>query len=385
MKQITKTPEILAQLRKAYGPDAALENLGVWEVVLANTVPLRKSGGLFKNARLAQSVLIEVAAAVNDESVPIQAQHKTDVLPIGRLFSATVLGSEARGLIAVSTVSAPLICEQLDNGTIDQVSLGMLNKHLLCSECGFDYQSPQASEFRWDLTCDKDHRIGEKGVHVQISGLDSLFECSLVGQGAVKGARVLGPSESVFQDNARLAASVRDGRSDVLAIQLSPTPEENMNIEDFTTQLTAAVTGRTTAEAQVTSLTTERDAATAQVATLTTNLGAATAQVTSLTSERDTALASVTALTAERDTAAAQVTAAVTALKAEATKILTACGKAAEIAALTDDVPALLAVIDTNRAAFAAVIPVNGASSGADSTVKTAASSNGAFRSPARA
>lgn len=362
MKQISKTGDVLAKLRAAYGPDANLDTLAVWEVILANTQPLRKTGGLFKGARLASELLDEMVASVNSESVPVHKQHDGSTDPFGRVFHAFRNGDEARGLLAIDAGNHPDIAAKMDNGTYDQVSVGMMNKHLLCSKCGFDYQSPKAFEFRWAMECDKEHQIGIDGVHIVVSGLDSFFETSLVGKGAVNGARVLGPSEAASIGDQRLAASAANGEA--MALHLTATVEnqegKTMDLTALTTSLTEQTSARATAEANLLSMTSARDA-------LQTNL-------TAVTGERDAAITRAT--TAETDLAAAQTeltaaqeatAAAVTALKAEATKVLTAVGKQTELASLEDkDVAALLEVIEEHRAEFAAIIPVGGASTGAD-------------------
>lgn len=373
MKRLEKTSEITNLLRKSYGPDAKLDNLVVFEMTLANTLPLRKGGGLFKGARLAASLLQEIMNAVNLESIPAQFQHDTQTLPKGRFFAAKMYGlEEVRGLVAVDESTEPLLVAALDSGTVDQVSVGMINKHLTCSTCGFDYQGEKAWEFRYAGECDKEHKIGENGVHVVVAGLDSLFETSFVGRGAVNGARVVGPSDSIFQNNQALAASAAGGNNvAALFTATLATPEEpkTMDLTILTTQLTSAVAGEATAKAQVTTLTAERDAATGQVTTLTAERNDALAAKTTA----ETALAAVTT---ERDAATTSVTAAVTALTAEATAVLTACGKSADdiAAALKDkDAPALLTILQENRKHFAAVIPVGGVAKAADTTLDSTA------------
>lgn len=385
MKQISKTAEVMSRLRASYGADAAVDNLAVYEVVLGNRLPLRKTGGLFKDARLASSLLLEMAQKVNEESIPVQLQHDTSTLPFGRLFSATNYGEEARGLIAIDQIGHPDLVAKMDNGTIDQVSVGMVNTKLLCSRCGFNYADPKAYEYRYDLTCDKEHQIGVDGTHVEVSGLDSFFEVSLVGQGAVKGARVIGPSESAFKDNARLAASSA-ATGDAIATHLTATQaakpdEDDMDIKDFTTQLTSATEGRVAAETNLATRTTERDTARTELAT-------AQAAVTTLTGERDTIAANLTAAEATRDTAVAERDAVLTALTTEATTVLTACGKNTdEIAAILKDkdATAILSVLQENRSQFAAIVPVGGAARSADTIASARArQGTGAFRSPNR-
>ncbi|AKU43537.1 hypothetical protein CPT_Seuss11 [Caulobacter phage Seuss] len=367
MKQIEKTGRVLIQLRKAYGPDADLSALAVFETTLVNTKPLRKTGGIFKGARLAASLMAEITNAVNAESIPIQLQHDTSTQPFGRLFAAAMHGlEEVRALFAVDQKANPEIVQKIDSGTLDQVSVGMINKQLLCNACGFDYMSPKAYEARWALECDKEHKLGENGNHVVVTGLDQLFETSLVGHGAVRGARIVGPSESIFRDNPKLAASAAE-HGGFGALYLTATVEdENMDLAQINAQLTTQLTTATSAQAVAE---TKLTAATEQVTQL-------TGQVTQLTTERNEALSAkttaetaLTGVTAERDAANAAVSTALTALTAEATAVLTACGKSTDEIALAlkdKDCAAVLSILQENRAQFAAVIPAGGRSQAAD-------------------
>lgn len=386
MKQIEKTGQVLTQLRKAYGADAALDDLAVFETTLVNTKPLRKTGGLFKGARLAASLMAEVASAVNAESIPIQLQHDTSTLPFGRLFAAALIGmEEVRALFAVDTKANPEIVQMINSGTLDQVSVGMLNKHLLCSACGFDYMSPKAFEFRYALECDKEHKLGENGHHVVVTGLDHLFETSLVGHGAVRGARIVGPSESVFKDNPKLAASAAE-HGGFGALYLTATVEdENMDLAQINAQLTTQLTTATSAQAVAE---TKLSAVTEQVTTLTAQVTALTAERNEATTARQNAEGQLTTLTAERDAANTAVATALEALTKEATAVLTACGKSTDeiAAALKDkDCAAVLSILQDNRAQFAAVIPVGGRSTAADTVPKPPARPAGSsFRTAGR-
>jgi hypothetical protein len=384
MKQISKTAEVLAKLRASYGADANLDDLAVYEVILANTQPLRKTGGLFKGARLASTLITEIVSAVNLESVPVQFQHDTSTAPYGRLFAAAASGDEARGLLAVDGKAHPEVVQKLDSGTIDQVSVGMVNKQLLCSQCGFDYANEKSYPNRWDLTCDKEHKIGDAGTHVQVVGLESLFEVSFVGQGAVRGARVVGPSESAFQDNQRLAASSA-ATGGALAVHLTATVEDDtpMDLSALTTQLTTAVSDGATARANLAMITTERDG-------LATNLATVTGERDTAITERNTAQTDLATATETVTTLTAAHEAAITALSAEAKAVLTACGKSEadiETELKDKDATALLGIIQANRSQFAAIIPAGGAANSADlaSTSKIAPRRTNAFRSPARA
>jgi hypothetical protein len=348
MKQISKTPQVLERLRAAFGADADLSRLAVYEATLLNTLPLRKSSGIFQGARNSLSLLSEMATAINKESVPLQMQHDTEAAPFGRLFYGEV-GSDdqLRGWFAVDGSTHPEVVAKLDSGVIDQVSVGFLMKSLTCSACGFDYMGPDAWEQRYELTCDEGHAIGENGVHVFVDGLKNFFELSLVGKGAANGARIVGPSDAVLARSAetqRLAASARaeTGFAGVRLTATPPTPKQDPAKMDpeLLTRLEASASEKATALAQLAAATTQLEAANARVAELEPLAAAAT----------------------ERDAAKAAVEKAVTALQAEARTVLTACGKSSDN--LPSDVDALLALIDEHRAQFAAVVPVGGKSKG---------------------
>lgn len=204
MKRIPITPEITAHLRRAYGADADLSAMVVYEVVMANSNPIRKKG-LYEGARLQENTLNELVAAVNAESIPLLHSHNSENLAFGRVFFAARSYSEARGLIALSSKEHPEMIDKLDSGTLDQVSIGLLPQHLNCSQCGFDYLGADATwENVMGQTCPEGHTIGVDGTHLKIDGVDMFYELSIVSQGGLQGARVVGSSDSMF---SRLAAS----------------------------------------------------------------------------------------------------------------------------------------------------------------------------------
>lgn len=362
MKQIAKSAKVLERLKAAFGPDADLNALAVYECVALTTLPLRKSGGIFKAARVSLSMLSEMASSVNAESIPLQLQHDGEPVPFGRFFYAEVIQDELVGLFAVDGINHPDIVSKLDSGVLDQVSVGFTMKRLTCSACGFDYMEPANQMSMWTLTCDEGHMVGQNGVHVFVDGLEQFLELSLVGKGASEGARIVGPSDAQLQQNEqfRIAASANPG---VVALRLSPTVKEDpqMNAEQMAA-FTAAVSGEATAKAAL------------SVAEA--NLASASATVASLTAK----VAELEALTGDNVALKEAADTAVAALTIEAKKVLTACGKGDQ--AVPTDVKALLAVIDENRAKFAAIIPPNGASSPPDTSHSAPAPASAAFRAP---
>lgn len=337
MKQIAKNERINGQLRAAYGPDADLNSLAVYEAVLLNGEPLRKAGGLFKNARASLSLLGELANWVNKESVPIQLVHDTSELPYGRLFYAEVVNDELRGLFAIDGANHADLVSKIDNGTLNQVSVGFNPKKLSCSKCGYDYLAPGHEMALWTMECSEGHTLNQDGTFLWVDGLEYFFELSLVGMGAAKGASIVGRNDSVLADNPvfqqRLAASAN---GHIAGVRLSPSDKEDssMNTEQMA-QFQAAVAEAATAKVQLQALQDQ--------------LTAAQAQITELNARE---------IPVDRS---AELAEAVAALQAEAKAILTACGEEVP-AELPSAVGELTALIGKHRAQFAALIPPGGAS-----------------------
>jgi hypothetical protein len=370
MKQIAKTPAILASLRAAFGEAANLDDLVVYEAVAANSNPLRKPGGIFKGAKISQVTLTQMAAAIQAESIPLQTQHDTDALPSGRVFEGKMHGSDLHVLFAVNKAKADLV-RDLDSGIIDQVSVGILAKELNCSACGFDYMGAKASIMNFlEATCPDGHAVGQDGVFVHFTSLAAFHEMSLVGKGAVPGARVVDPADSAFAAHEhfqRLAASGVPAAA--LILNASATTQEPSPMDkEFVEKLEAGATERAELKATNTALT-------AQVTELT---GARDAEKT----RADAAEAKVVELTAQVDAApkAEDLTAAVTSLKEIATRILVASGE--QTPSVPDTVTELNQLIKDKGAELAAILPVGGRSKPADALdadTKSVPASNRAF------
>lgn len=340
MKQVPKTQQVVDRMRAAFGPDVDVQKLAVYEASILNTQPLRKSGGIFKGARVTPATLTQIVNSINTESAPIRLEHAEEGdAPFGRAFYAEVVDGD--DLRALYTVDDATMASKIDNGTLDQTSVNFMPLAITCSACGFNFIGSDATfENLMSGTCGEGHVMNEGGVFPYVDGLAAFHELSMVGKGAARGARIVGPSESRLaagNDNYRRLAA----KAGFSGIALTCEAIEESNV-DITAQLTAAVEAKTefklkaeAAEAKVTTLE-------ASVADLTTKLAAAT-----------------DAKVAEKLTAAeADVTKAVAALTDELKVILTALDKPLEN--LPTDVAGLVAAIGEHRAAFAAVIPVGG-------------------------
>ena len=368
MKQVQKTEQILNQLRASFGQDADVTSLAVYETRALNSLPLRKSGGIFKGARNSLRLLQQMADWVNGESVPLHLSHDTSGLPYGRAFHGALVDNELRLLFTVDSLSHPEVVSKLESGVLDQVSVGFNMKSLGCSKCGFNFIGANAENF-YNLTCDEGHTIGQDGVHVWVDDLEYFFELSLVGMGAAEGATIVGRSDARLANNPsaqqRLAASADAG---LFGVRLSPNIEEapTMTPEQLA-RFEANITAAATATAELTAMT-------AANTTVAAELAVATARV----AELEAAAAAPAPEAAQLAAAQADAALAVETMRGELTACFTALGETVP-AELPNDVTTLVAQVAEKRAAFAAIIPVGGASN-QEPLNSTPARSVGAFR-----
>jgi hypothetical protein len=213
MKQVEKTPEIVAKLQKAVGDGVDTSNLAVFEAIALNSLPIRKKHPIYNGAIHPTPFLQEMAASLNAESLPIYLMHDSDApTPFGRAFFSDVQNGELRTLFFVDKAAHPDVVGKLDNGTVDQVSVSILPKAAVCADCGFDFLGPESDLFENILTGTdpKGHVMGEDGKHVVVQGLDTFNELSLVGKGGARNARVVNRNDQKLAGSStaqRLAAS----------------------------------------------------------------------------------------------------------------------------------------------------------------------------------
>lgn len=228
-KQLQVTPEMLTQVQRIADADISADAVVVFEATAVNTRPVRKDGSIFDGARLTRATLIEMADRLNTgaETIPLHTMHmQGDEIPVGKLFAGSVqdtLDGEAELLVQFyMPKSEASLVERINLGILDETSIGLKSKHLLCSECGWDYFGPEANFLHlWDRTCQNDHVIGVDGTHVILSGVDAWMELSLVSRGAAQKAKIHGRIPKEQQD--RIAASGFE--PDVVTLFASATPQ----------------------------------------------------------------------------------------------------------------------------------------------------------------
>lgn len=300
MKQVPLT-DSLRQKLTSLGADAS--KVAVFEATALNTLPVRKNHPLYKGGVHTRGFLQSMMSALNEESLPLQTQHDSEPLPIGRVFLGEVLdnaqgGSELRVLFWVDQTHQATI-DLINNGTVDQVSVSTLPKAAVCSKCGFNFLGEDASfDNIWTGTCPDDHTMGKDGAHVIMDQLDRWFELSLVGQGGIQGARISTSADARLVADGSAASFLTLSVSSADLVR--PLEKPKMDIDKLVNDLSDTRAQVIVLNNEKTSLVAERDA-------VRTDLSAKDAEVSRLTARvaelEATNTASVTATAALADIA----------------------------------------------------------------------------------
>lgn len=394
-KKLQITQKIRDAVIKSTG-DAEFDfsKVSVFETACFNTLPVNKRG-LFSGATATPATLQEMADYVNGGGfVPLHTLHSQGYeLPVGRVFAGEVSNGdnglpELHALFFIGNdVKAPngaSLAESVDNGSIDEVSVGLTTQHLNCSVCGFDYLGADATPDNiYGYVCNEGHEIGVDGTHLLMSGLGRWLETSLVSLGAAKNAKILSRTKSLMgaESYEKLAASGVSPEITTLFASHKITPNKpekpKMDIKELVT-LNASLSGEVAVEKhKVVTLTTDNEK-------LKTELSASQTKVTEL----ETQLAAAKSTDAEKlKTDLAAATAASTAqlafVRKEADRLAVAAGETK----LADDATfeQLTASIEANRVKLSASFgggKADGSGAGSSEENKAAAPKSAAFKAP---
>lgn len=336
-KSVVITPRIQALIAQNNGGESVdLNSIAVFEASVLNTRSLSKPGSIFDKGQVSVDTLNQMATYLNSGGfIPLQTLHPNgDELPIGRFFHGQVmpstLGDGSSELVTLFYIpKSDANYEKLDQGIIDEVSVGLVSKQMLCSACSWDYQGDDATfDNFYDRTCANGHVLGADGTHLKLNGLDRWTETSLVSKGAANNAKILGRAKQRLgqEQYDRLAASgVAPEQKMLIATTTDKPRSPNMDkeliakIEEAATLKANAVhhaAELTSKDAEITALKASVTAKDAEIASLkagtelseaTAKLSAAEAQVVELTTEKDTAAAKLAEVEAKLATAEAQV------------------------------------------------------------------------------
>lgn len=364
-KNIPITPTMAAQIRAAAGdPDLDVSGLVAFEMIALNTKPLNKKGSVFHGGKVSKTVMDSMAAALNSNSiaVPLHTLHQQgDELPIGKLFQAGVYPSndgEANYELLAQfylPMTAVQLIQDLNNGIIDEVSVGLRTNSILCSVCGFDYLGADADIMNFiETQCAEGHVVGEDGTHTISTGFANWMETSLVSRGAANNAKIVGRAKArLGQDTyTALAASGINPEATTLFASIKETTMDKELIDRLALQAGEIATGKAAllaAEGEKAALATAKVALDASLKTL-------TDEVAALKAAAGTGVAEVQA---KLDVTAAELATVTEFLTGAATAALSAAGDKTEV---PKEPAKLIEVINASAAKLHALVPVGGKS-----------------------
>lgn len=290
MKRIELTERVKALIKASVGDDIDYEKIAAFEATAVTSLPLNKRGSVFDKGQITAETFIEAANLLNTGLfVPLHTLHEQGYeIPVGRLFYGEHVKSnqgtdELRVLFFVDGTSPDLI-SRLDTGTIEEVSVGMQFKRLLCSTCNIDLM--EDNESIWSQTCKNGHVMGMGTNHVKPDGVANFREMSLVSKGASNGAKVLGAQKRLlasayYKDGSALAASLKDPEFMLFGSPTKLAEEDPMLIAELQAKLakaegdlTLTATAKTEAEGKVAVLEAAKTEAEGKVAVLEAKLAA---------------------------------------------------------------------------------------------------------------
>ena len=290
MKRIEVTERIKAFIKASVGDEIDYTQVAVFEATAVTSLPLNKRGTIFDKGQITADTFVEAANLINTGTfVPLHTLHEQGYeIPVGRLFYGEHVKSnqgtdELRVLFFVDGTSPDLI-SRLDTGTIEEVSVGMQFKRLLCSTCNIDLM--EDNESIWSQTCKNGHVMGMGSNHVKPDGVANFREMSLVSKGASNGAKVLGAQKRLlasayYKDGSALAASLKDPEFMLFGSPTKLAEEDPMLIAELQAKLakaegdlTLTATAKTEAEGKVAVLEAAKTEAEGKVAVLEAKLAA---------------------------------------------------------------------------------------------------------------
>lgn len=290
MKRIELTERIKTFIKSSVGDDIDYEKIAAFEATAVTSLPLNKRGSVFDRGQITAETFIEAANLINTGTfVPLHTLHEQGYeIPVGRLFYGEHVRSnqgvdELRVLFFLDGTSPDLI-SRLDTGVLEEVSVGMQFKRLLCSTCNIDLM--EDNESIWSQTCKNGHVMGMGTNHVKPDGVANFREMSLVSKGASNGAKVLGAQKRLlasayYKDGSALAASLKDPEFMLFGSPTKLAEEDPMLIAELQAKLakaegdlTLTATAKTEAEGKVAVLEAAKTEAEGKVAVLEAKLAA---------------------------------------------------------------------------------------------------------------
>lgn len=327
-KRITVTDDIKAKVLANMGSEPNWDQIAVFEMTAVTSLPLNKKWSLFDKAQITAQTFEEAATYLNSGGfVPFHTLHQQGYeIPVGRVFYGEAQKNakgydELRVLAFIDLTAHADLAAKIDNGIVEEVSVGMSFKQLLCSACGDDLMANEES--LWNYTCANGHVIGMGNHYVKPNGLGQFRELSAVSKGASNGAKILGLQKRT------LAADFGNPKLGLVAHLKSPefmlfTPPANLDnegedpvlIAELQSKLAAADAEKVTLQGQLTAT----QAKVAELETAKAGSDAKVAELETAKTELETAKADAEAKLVELEAAKTTAEASLVAAQTELTQ-----------------------------------------------------------------
>lgn len=253
-KRVDLTEELKNKIRARCGNDIDFSSAAFYQARIVSTEPISQDS-IYNKAQLARSTIFELEEFFNNDpqlNVTLQVMHNQQVLPAGRVVVVRAMdepdgvSSALYGIFMVSNEHQEYI-NKLDNGIIDEVSISMLAKKLLCSECGFDLREASPEEqvmaffFHQCPKCEAELG-GRDGAHLNLVGVEEFIEVSLVTRGAARHAKILDSSKqlALAANNKEVKLKLSQLANDLLPVNLNGkiiNEEDTMQNEELLAKL----------------------------------------------------------------------------------------------------------------------------------------------------
>lgn len=375
-KNVTITPELEAKFRRKFGEDADLNKFYIIKVRAISTEPIHQ-GTIYDGAVVSSETLAAMADIVNftDENIGVLTQHNSEKLNVGRVFGAE-FSQENGGVSAMYAHLAILrtdetasLIDKIENNVLDEVSVSFTPRHAKCSMCDFDYMGEDATWENWiTQTCPEGHTIGKDGCHLEINGVKSFAEISIVNRGAATKPKILDRANYSESELKELAASGKNPEMFVatfrqkMEYKMDPTKPENVELtaEEKIAELEAKNAEMQKAldlNEKVKSLESENEAYLEKIAVLTAENDKYKADLEASVSEKDAQIAELSAAKAEEET---KLSEAMNFLKEEIKKVLIASGETN--LNVPEDLDGMSKLLSERQQILASLVPAGGVS-----------------------
>lgn len=387
-KRIDITDDIKAKVIANMGSEPTWEQIAVFEMTAVTSLPLSKKWSIFDQAQITAQTFEEAATYLNAGGyVPFHTLHNQGYeIPVGRVFygeaQKNIKGfDELRVLAFIDLTAHEDLANKIDNGVVEEVSVGMSFKQLLCSACGDDLMSDESK--LWNQTCANGHVIGMGNHHLKPNGLGQFRELSAVSKGASNGAKILGIQKRTLaadfgKPELALVASIKSPEF-MLFTQHANLDSEPVLGEDpvVIAELQAKLTNAEAKSAEVQAKLTAAEAKAAQIEE-------SAAIVTTKLADAETALATTQAQVDTLEAAKNELEAAKVELEAaKATAEAQLAEAQAKVKVFEDAETAKLSQRPF-RIPLGGVAGLNAAHSDADKPKTTAVGASSAFKTPKR-